>query len=52
MTNPLKTGLFQVEEIPVKSLVTGEVLRQIEKRISKKDLLSLMRRWKDSFRKG
>ena len=41
MTNPLKTGLFQVEEIPVKSLVTGEILKQIEKRISKKDLLSL-----------
>lgn len=41
MTCPEKNPLFQVQEIPVESLVSTEVLRQIEKRVSKEELLTL-----------
>lgn len=41
MTCPGKNPLFQVEEIPVESLVATEVLRQIEKSASKEELLAL-----------
>ncbi len=41
MTCPEKNPLFQVKEIPVESLVSTEVLRQIEKRVSKEELLGL-----------
>ena len=41
MTCPGKNPLFKVKEVPVESLVSTEVLRQIEKRMSKEELLTL-----------
>ena len=41
MTGPQKNPLFQVTEVPVESLVRTEVLKQIEKRMSKEELLGM-----------
>ena len=41
MTNPGESPLFQVKEIPLESLVHSEVLRQIEKKVSREELLGL-----------